>query len=79
MREQVGTPLKITQIFLAKATLSEASEEVDCNLLVPKPLVDELDLTVFFVDSDHAHDKISTQVCDRFDCICWKNACIVYE
>ena len=34
----------------------EASEEVDCNL--PKPLVDELDITVF-VDSDHAHDKIT--------------------
>ena len=34
----------------------EASEEVDSNL--PKPLVDELDITVF-VDSDHAHDKIT--------------------
>jgi hypothetical protein len=34
----------------------DAFKEVDVNL--PCPLVDEMDITVF-VDSDHAHDKVS--------------------
>ena len=34
----------------------DAAEEVDEN--VPKPLIDEIPITVF-VDSDHAHDKIT--------------------
>jgi hypothetical protein len=33
-----------------------AFEEIDANL--PKPLIDEIEITVF-VDSDHAHDKVS--------------------
>jgi len=43
--------------ILGEGYPDKASEEVDCNL--PKPLVNELlDITVF-VDSDHAHDKIT--------------------
>ena len=34
----------------------EDSEEID--LRIPPPLVDELAITVF-VDSDHAHDKLT--------------------
>jgi hypothetical protein len=34
----------------------DAVEEIDVNL--PKPLIDEMEITVF-VDSDHAHDKVS--------------------
>jgi hypothetical protein len=34
----------------------EAFEEIDCN--APTPLVGEMEITVF-VDSDHAHDKIT--------------------
>jgi hypothetical protein len=33
-----------------------AFEEIDANL--PKPLINEIEITVF-VDSDHAHDKVS--------------------
>ena len=36
----------------------EAAEEIDPRL--PPPLVDELEITVF-VDSDHAHDKVTRQ------------------
>ena len=38
----------------------EASEEIDDRL--PEPLVDELAITVF-VDSDHAHDKVTRRSC----------------
>jgi hypothetical protein len=34
----------------------ESTEEIDANL--PKPLIDEISITTF-VDSDHAHDKIT--------------------
>jgi hypothetical protein len=34
----------------------DAAEEIDVNL--PEPLIDEMEITAF-VDSDHAHDKVS--------------------
>ena len=34
----------------------DAVEEIDCN--VPKPLVEGMEITPF-VDSDHAHDKVT--------------------
>ena len=39
-----------------KEEYPDASEEIDANL--PTPLVDELAITMF-VDSDHAHDKVT--------------------
>ena len=43
-----------TEIF--KNTYPDAAEEVDAD--VPIPLIDELEI-VTFVDSDHAHDKVT--------------------
>jgi hypothetical protein len=40
----------------------DAFEEIDVNL--PKALVDEMEITVF-VDSDHAHDKVSRRSITR--------------
>ena len=39
-----------------KEEYPDAVEEIDANL--PTPLVDELAITMF-VDSDHAHDKVT--------------------
>ena len=36
----------------------DAIEEIDCK--IPDPLVDKMEITAF-VDSDHAHDKVTQQ------------------
>ena len=41
---------------LLKDFYPDAAEEIDSK--VPKPLIDELEITVF-VDSDHAHDRVT--------------------
>lgn len=41
---------------LLKSEFPDAIEEIDCK--VPKPLVEEMEI-IAFVDSDHAHDKVT--------------------
>ena len=48
--------LKLNFQDLLQSQYPDATEEIDCK--VPKPLVAEMDITVF-VDSDHAHDKVT--------------------
>jgi hypothetical protein len=54
IRGKDALDLDFTEIF--KEFYPDAEEEIDCK--VPKPLIDELEITAF-VDSDHAHDKVT--------------------
>jgi len=48
--------LKLNFQDLLQSQYPDATEEIDCK--VPKLLVGEMDITAF-VDSDHAHDKVT--------------------